>query len=68
MGHQKGPAAVFKMGHQKGPAVEHRELCSVSCGSLGGSGVWGRKDSLTHMTESLCCALETVTLIGYTLK
>lgn len=26
---------------KQGPAVEHRELCSMSCGSLDGRGVWG---------------------------
>ena len=34
-----GHTAVFHMENQQGPAVQHRELCSVSCGSLDGSGV-----------------------------
>ena len=32
------------MDNQQGPTVEHRELCSVLCGSLDGRGVWGRMD------------------------
>ena len=27
---------VFEMNNQKGPTVQHRELCSVLCGSLMG--------------------------------
>ena len=44
------------------------ELCSMLCGSLGGSWVWGRIDTCTCRTESLCCSLETITtlLIAYT--
>ena len=33
------------MDNQQGPTVEHRELCSVLCGSLAGRGVWGRMDT-----------------------
>ena len=33
--------AVFKMDNQQGPTVQHREVCSVLCGSLDGRGVWG---------------------------
>ena len=33
--------AIFKMDHQQGPTVSHMELCSASCGSLDGRGVWG---------------------------
>ena len=38
------------------------------CGRLDERGVWGRKDTCTYMTESLCCLPETVTtlLIFYT--
>ena len=28
--------AIFKMDNQKGPTVQHRELCSMFCGSLDG--------------------------------
>ena len=35
-------SAVFKMDNQEGPTVEHRELCSVSCGSQDEAGVWER--------------------------
>ena len=44
------------------------ELCSMLCGSLRGSWVWGRIDTCTCMTESLFCSLETFTtlLIAYT--
>ena len=31
-----GHTAVFNMENQQGPAGQHRELCSVSGGSLGG--------------------------------
>ena len=59
---------VFKMDNQQGPTVEHRELCSVLCGSLDGRAVWGRMDTCICPTESLHCSPETVTtlLISYT--
>ena len=59
--------AVFKMDNQKGPTVQHRELCSMLCGSLDGWGVWGRIDTCICMAESHCCAPETITtlLIDY---
>ena len=43
------------------------EPCSVSWGSLDGSGVWGKVDTCRSMAECLCCSLETITtlLIGY---
>ena len=48
--------------------VEHREFCRMSCGSLDGTGIWGRMDTCICMAESLCCSSETTTtlLIGYT--
>ena len=63
-----GHTDVFKMENQQGPTVQHRELCSVSRGSLGGSGVWGRMDTCIRMPESLHCLPEAITilLIGYT--
>ena len=50
------------------PTVEHRELCSMLCGSLDERGLWGRMDTCICMAESLCCAPETITtlLIGCT--
>ena len=36
--------AIFKMNNQQGPTARHMELCSMLCGSLYGSGVWGRMD------------------------
>jgi len=59
--------AVFKLENQQGPAVEHKELCSMSCGSLDGRGVWGRMDTCLCMAESLCCSSETITtlLVSY---
>ena len=39
-------AAILKMDQQHGPAVEHRELCSMLCGSLDGGefgGEWIHK-------------------------
>ena len=55
--------AVFRMGDQQGPTEEHRELCLTLCGSLDGSGVWGRKDTCVWLAESLCCSPETVTIL-----
>ena len=57
--------AIFKMGNQQGPTVQHRELCSMSCGSLDGREVWGRMD--TCMAESLHSSPETITTMvtGY---
>jgi len=45
------------MDNQQGPAAQHRELCSVSHGSLDG-GAWGRVDTCIWMAESLCCHLK----------
>ena len=44
------------------------ELCSVLCGRLDESGVWGRMDIHIYMFESLPCSPETITtlLISYT--
>ena len=43
--------AIFKMDNQQGPTVEHRELCSMLCGSLDGRGVCGRMDTRICMAE-----------------
>ena len=61
--------AIFKTDTQQGPAVEHREHCSMLCGSLDGRGVWGRVDTCICTAQSLCCVPETITtlLIGSTL-
>ena len=61
-------SAIFKMDNQQGPTVEHRELCSMLCGSLDGRGVWGRMDTCICIAQSLCCAPETTTtlVISYT--
>ena len=45
--------AVFNVDNQHRPSVSHRELCPVLCGSLDGSGVWGRKVICICMAESL---------------
>ena len=37
-----GHTAVFHMENQQGPAGQHRGLCSMSCSSLAGRGVWGQ--------------------------
>ena len=60
--------AIFKMDNQQGPTVQHMELWSVLCDSLGGRGVWGRMDTCVCMAESIHCSPETVTslLIGST--
>ena len=51
------------MDNQQGPTEQHRELCSMLCGSLDGRGVWGRMDK----RESLHCSPKTITtlLTGY---
>ena len=58
----KGLSAIFKMDNQQGPTVEHRELCSILCGSLDGRAL-GRTDECVGMTESLCCSPETTTAL-----
>ena len=59
--------AIFKMGNQQGPTLQHRELCSMLCGSLDGRGVWGRIDIC--MAEFFCYPPEIITtlLISYIL-
>ena len=32
---------------------QHRQLCSGLCGSIDGTGIWGRMDTSTCMAESL---------------
>ena len=61
-------ADVLKMDNQRRPTVEHRELCSVLCGSLDGKEVWGRMDTCICKAEPLCCPPEIIStlLIGYT--
>ena len=56
------------MDSQQKPIVQHMELCSVTCASLDGSGVWGRMDTRICMAESLHHSPEAVTTlsIGYT--
>ena len=55
------------MGNQPGPTVGRMELCSMLCGSLDGSGVWGRMDTCVCMAQSLCCPPETTMLsVEYT--
>ena len=62
--------AIFKMDNQRGPTLQHVELCSMLCGSLDGSGVWGRMGTCMGVSESLCCSPEAFTtlLISYTTK
>ena len=54
---------VFTTDNEQGPTVEHRELCSLSHGSLDGRGVWERMDICICMAESLCCLPETMTTL-----
>ena len=63
-----GHTAVFNMENPQGPAVQHRQFCSISCGSMDGRGVCGRRDTCVCRAESLCCPPETITtlLMGYT--
>ena len=41
-----------------GPIGEHRELCSMLCSGLDGSGVWGRMDTHICIAESLAVHLK----------
>ena len=58
--------AIFKMDNQR-DLLQHRELCSMLCGSLGGDGVWGRMNTCVCMAEPIRWSPETITtlLIGY---
>ena len=38
---KEGDGAMLKMDNQQGPTVQHRELCSMLCGSRAGRGTWG---------------------------
>ena len=51
------------MDSRQGSAVEHRELCSLSRGSLDGRGVWGRGATCTCVAECLCRAPENITAL-----
>ena len=39
------------------------ELCSMSCGSLDGRGVWGGMDTCLCVAQSLCLSPETITTL-----
>ena len=57
----------IKWVNNKDLTTEHRELCSLWCGSLDGRGVWGRMGTWICMAESLHCPPETTTvLLSYT--
>ena len=47
-----GHTAVFNMENQQGPAGQHRDLCSVSRGSLGGGLGLGRMGTCVCVAES----------------
>ena len=59
---------MYTLLYSKWITSKHMGLYSVLCGSLGGTGVWGRMDTCLRMAESLCCSPETTTisLISYT--
>ena len=61
---------IFNMDKPQVPTVEHRELCSMLCGSLNRRRVWGRLDTCVCMAESLYCSPETITtlLINYNIE
>ena len=46
---------MFKMGNQQGPTVQHRELCSMLCGSL---------DRGSLGENGYMCVYSCVTLLG----
>ena len=43
--------------------LQHRELYSVLCGDLNGKKIPQRGDICTHITDSLCCRVETNTAL-----
>ena len=49
---------IFRKDNQQGPAVEHRELCSMLCGSLDGRGVWGGMDVCMCVADSFTVHLQ----------
>ena len=53
--------AIFKMDNQQRPTVYHMELCSMVCGSLDGTGLWGSMDTCICTAESFCYSPETIT-------
>ena len=55
---KKKQGFIFKMDNQQGPTAEHREPCLLSCGSLGGRGVWGRMDTCVCVAESSAVSLK----------
>ena len=51
--------------------LDHRELCSMLCGSLDGRGVWGRMDLCICAAASIRCPPETITtllIVQYKIK
>ena len=54
---------VFTTDNEQGPTVEHRELCSLSHGSLDEWGVWGRMDTRLCVAESVWCPPEIITTL-----
>ena len=58
-----GHTAVFHMENQQGPVVQPREVCSMSCCSQDGRGVWGRMGTCVCVAESIHCPPETITTL-----
>ena len=59
--------AIFKMDKQQSHTVQHREFCSILCGSLDEREVLGKMNTYICVAESPCYAPETITtlLISY---
>ena len=55
--------AILEMDNLQWPIVQHRELCSVVCGSLDVRGVWERMDMCICVAKSLCCPPKTITIL-----
>ena len=51
-----------KTDNQERPPAQHRELWSVLYNNIHGQIIWKRIDTCVHITESLCCTLETNTI------
>ena len=65
VGDQHGHTTVFRMKTPQGPRAQHRGHCSMSSGSLGGRGVWGRVDTCNVWLSPSAPEAITKLLISY---
>ena len=57
-----------KIKYQQGYSVQHKEFNSILYSNLNGKGFEKKRDACICIIKSLCCTLETITilLINYT--